>query len=183
MIKRFLEQSWLVMVSALAFGLLVAGVNATLAPRIEANAREKKTAAIKELLPEALQLETKTTDGVEYTIGTANGQVVGYAITAEGGGFADVIRLVVAVGPKVEEIRGIAVLASNETPGFGDTIVTDWFRDQYIGAPAGSLEVIKTGDASVKDAQIVAITGATISSDAVTRIVNEAVATLRRVVQ
>ena len=39
--------------------------------------------------------------------------------------------------------------------------------------------MVKSGDRSVVDEQIVAITGATISSEAVTKIVNEVVVSLR----
>ena len=63
-------------------------------------------------------------------------------------------------------------LASSETPGFGDQIKSDYYRKQYAGAPAEQLTLAKSGDPTAADAQIVAITGATVSSEAVVDIVN-----------
>jgi Na+-translocating ferredoxin:NAD+ oxidoreductase RnfG subunit len=64
------------------------------------------------------------------------------------------------------------VLASNETPGFGDKIKKDYLGRQFEGAPAGRLELVKTGDEGKIDSEIVAISGATVSSEAVVKTFN-----------
>ncbi|HOK95955.1 MAG TPA: FMN-binding protein, partial [Anaerohalosphaeraceae bacterium] len=69
------------------------------------------------------------------------------------------------------------VLRSNETPGFGDKITIKpedggFYQPQFIGAPVETLTLTKTGDASKIDSEIVAISGATISSEAVVSILN-----------
>jgi electron transport complex protein RnfG len=180
MIKRFLQQTWLVILSALVFGLLVAGVNSALTPKIEENKRIKKENALKSLLPEATEFKNVKAEGFEYTIALdATGQTVGYALEAAGSGFADKIRLLVATGPDAQTVKGFAVLASNETPGFGDKITSDFFQTQFLNAPANQLEVIKSGRPDLIDHQIVAITGATISSEAATSIVNSATTKLQ----
>ena len=178
MIKRFLQQTWLVILSALVFGLLVAGVNSALTPKIEENKRIKKENALKSLLPEATEFKNVKAEGFEYTIALdATGQTVGYALEAAGSGFADKIRLLVATGPDAQTVKGFAVLASSETPGFGDKITSDFFQKQFQNAPANQLEVIKAGQPTKN--QIVAITGATISSEAATTIVNSATKNLQ----
>ena len=165
------------------FGLLVAGVHGALAERIAANAAAKLQREMQSLLVEAETFEAvEMADGVTgYWVGKgAGGEVVGYAIEVQGTGFADKIVLLVAVDGESEEVLGIAVLKSNETPGFGDKIKDTLFKNQFEGAPAGEkLVVVKSGDRSVPDEIIVAITGATISSEAVVKIVSEAVGEIK----
>ena len=89
----------------------------------------------------------------------------------------------IAVDKDFQKIMGFDVLASSETPGFGDQIKSDYYRKQYAGAPTESLALVKTGDPTVADAQIVAITGATVSSEAVVEIVNRFVMQIKSQVQ
>ena len=181
----FLRQSWLAVASSLVFGLLVAGVYGGLEGRIAQNQKRKMAAAMRALLPAAATFEeVRSADGqrVEYAVGQANGGTVGYVIEQGGKGFADEIVLLIAADGRLERVVGTAVLKSNETPGFGDQIKNAEFRDQFTGAPAEELAVVKSGDRGAKDREIVAITGATISSDAVVRIVNEGVAKLKQAV-
>ena len=79
----------------------------------------------------------------------------------------------------MENLLGFSVLKTNETPGFGDKIKNAEFSDQFRGCPAVKLTVEKTGDRSVADDKIVAITGATISSEAVVTIINSALNNMR----
>ncbi|KPK75043.1 MAG: hypothetical protein AMJ79_12635 [Phycisphaerae bacterium SM23_30] len=179
MLINLLKQSWLVMAAALVFGLLVAGIYGQLDPIIKKNEREKLEREMRNLLgAETTFEEVKDTEGetVLYYMGKdEQGEVVGYAIKAEGSGFADKIGLLIAIDGRLENLLGIGVLKSNETPGFGDKIKESEFRDQFKGCPAVKLKVEKTGDRSVVDEQIIAITGATVSSEAVTKIINEAI--------
>ncbi len=182
---RFLKLSWLVLVSAFAFGLLLAGVHASWQPLIEANERAKLQRGIRSILVEADSIETVTIDAppvgptgpaLVYTGYNEQGRIVGYVFKAEGTGFQDKIRLLVGVDPSLTSYRGIAVLFAQETPGFGDAIRDQKiFKSQFVGAPVTTpLEVIKVGDRTkTDDAQIVSITGATITSEAATTIINE----------
>src|SRR3712207_8052036 len=71
------------------------------------------------------------------------------------------------------KVSGIKILSHSETPGLGANAETPQFSGQYKDKPAKELEVVK-GTASA-DNQIAAITGATITSKAVTKGVNEAI--------
>jgi electron transport complex protein RnfG len=182
----FLKQSWLVIVAALVFGLLVSGIYGQLDPIIKKNEREKLEREMKGLLVSATTFEmvADETDpqgekALYYVGKSEQGEVAGYAIIAEGGGFADKILLLVGLDGQLEKLLGIAILKTNETPGFGDKIKDGEFKDQFQDCPATKLMVAKTGDRSVVDDKIVAITGATISSEAVATIVNGAVNSLR----
>ena len=64
------------------------------------------------------------------------------------------------------------ILSANETPGLGDNAAKEPFRSQFTGKQAEALTVVK--DPSKKE-NIQAMTGATISSKAVTLAVKNAV--------
>ncbi len=72
------------------------------------------------------------------------------------------------------KVTGIKILSHTETPGLGANAPLPKFSDQYKNKPIKEkLEVVKV--APSKDNQIQAITGATITSKAVTLGVNDAV--------
>jgi len=183
-IRHFIEQSWLLIVCSFIFGLLLAAANAAWMPRIQQNKIDKLDRLMSGLLGGAeefdlavTQLEVslpkdRTAKSDIYKALSADGKCLGWAFIAEGSGFADKIELVIAVNASFEELAGFDVLASNETPGFGDQIKLDYYRNQFRNAPAMKLELSKTGDDKKIDSEIVAITGATVSSQAVVDILN-----------
>lgn len=185
-LKLFFAESWLLMVSSVLFGALLGLTNAAWAPKIAQNEIGKFDALAQSVLttaqtfkpldkPLTLQLGKGKTLAADVREGLdASGGRTGWVFVAEGAGFADVIRLVVAVDPKFEKIYGFSVLACSETPGFGDkiTIKNGFYPSQYQGAPAGMFTLVKVGDAAKIDNEIVAITGATVTSRAVVDIMN-----------
>ena len=196
MLINFLKQSWLVIAAALVFGLMVSGIFGQLDPIIKENEWKKLKQSMENLLSAATVFIPKDENGdtiqeeeektVSYYVGYESQEpngvtsgLVGYAITAIGSGFADKIQLLVGFDGQVGKVLGIAILKTNETPGFGDKIKDAEFKDQFRDCPAVKLSVVKTGDRSVADEQIVAITGATISSEAVATIVNGALNNMR----
>jgi electron transport complex protein RnfG len=138
------------------------------------------------LLPEAKdfilldeQIEIQSLQGRKkieiYRAVSEADECVGWSFEAVGSGFADKIRLVVALDKNFEKIAGFDVLSSNETPGFGDQIKYDYYRDQFKGAPAGELKLVTIGERDKIDSEIVVISGATISSEAVVEILNNSI--------
>lgn len=185
-IKFFIEQSWLLIVASFVFGSLLAYTNAAWKPRIEQNAIDKFNNEAIKMLSDAVKFETpeavagfkaqlgkgKTADANIKRAVNANNVCVGWAFIAQGPGFADKIQLVVTVDAKFEKLQGYGVLFSNETPGFGDKIKNDFYLDQFVGTPTTNLTLLKAGDATVIDETIIAITGATVTSDALVKIFN-----------
>ena len=181
-IKYFVQQSWLLIISAFCFGLLLAIANAAWSPRILQNEKDKLNDLIVGLISDANDFEIviedvnipgergKITKTDIYRVRDAEGKTAGFAFVAVGSGFADKIKLVIAIDSKCEKLLGFDVLSSNETPGFGDKIKEDKFQGQFKGKAIATLELIKSGEA--KDNKILAISGATISSEAVVKIVN-----------
>ncbi len=100
--------------------------------------------------------------------------LVGYAISASGTGFQDTIHILYGYIPQKDLIVGMEVLDSRETPGLGDKI----YKDADYKANFTSLTVkptivfVKKGMKSASN-QVDSITGATISSRAVVKIINK----------
>ena len=194
-IKYFVQQSWLLIVASFCFGLLIAVTNAGLSPRIRQNEINKRNRLVSALLPDAKdfilieeQIEIQPfrgkTENVEiYRAVSEANECVGWSFEAIGSGFQDKIKLVIAVDKDFEKIAGFDVLSSNETPGFGDQIKKDSYRDQFKGAPVGELKLVAVGEPEEIDSQIVAISGATISSEAVVEIVSNYVTQVKEQMQ
>ncbi len=112
----------------------------------------------------------------------ATGEPVGIAFIARGSGFQGVISIMVGVEMDFARLTGIKVLEQIETPGLGTKIVTDptnkanplWFPEQFVGVwLEPEITVIKNRPPTT-ETEIQAITGATISSRAVVKIINDA---------
>ncbi|MBN2780526.1 MAG: RnfABCDGE type electron transport complex subunit G [Candidatus Marinimicrobia bacterium] len=157
-------------------------------PRIEAYKNKVKNEAVYEVLPQNVKVKTivrsvmENDKTVEYTFYEASikNEVVAYAFQVAGGGFQSELVLMVSVKPDFSEIINAKILAQVETPGLGTRIENDpsnkenpaWFIDQFKGLKANpEITYIKNVKPS-KDTEIQAITGATISSAAIVRILN-----------
>ena len=191
-------QAWLVLVLCLCFGSALAAVHVVLSPAIEANKLNEtlekvpglvmgeETAAVMQQGGEVLEIESvpvqveKSGRNLSYAVYKAisKGERVGWVIKSSGQGYADKIELLVGVSGKTDTITGLFVLDQKETPGLGNKVIETRWRDQFIGKPAGSaLSVTKSGASTSEE--IDAVTGATISSNAVVQIVNTALADVR----
>lgn len=100
----------------------------------------------------------------------ASGETIGYALnmtTSEGYG-GDISF---SMGVKLDgTLNGISILEINETAGLGMNATKDEFKGQFAGKQVDAFEVTKSGAAS--DNEINAISGATITSKAITGGVN-----------
>lgn len=100
----------------------------------------------------------------------ASGNVVGHIFTGlSKDGYGGNIK--VSVGVTNEgEITGIGFIEINETPGLGMNATNPDFKDQFKGKTAEQLNLVKGGGAG--DDGIDAMSGATVTSTAVTNAVN-----------
>ncbi len=157
--------------------------------------------------PDAFFVETVTDSLVGgqpfsyYTAYASEGSddVLGYSFTAYGKGYSSTIVTIVGVD-LAGIICGVKITDQKETPGLGSKIqevasqntiwavmagnavdesgVKPWFQKQFEMLGVDGLRVVK----STTDEGILAVTGATISSDAVTESVSEGLAMLLSVV-
>ena len=98
-----------------------------------------------------------------------HGAVIGYVMTLNGKGYGGTIQFTMGVTAQ-NTISGISVLSHSETAGLGAKCTDAAFSGQYAGKPAEQLTVVKTG--ATEDNEIDAISGATITSVAITDAVN-----------
>jgi electron transport complex protein RnfG len=102
----------------------------------------------------------------------ASGNPVGFAMAHEGFGFQDLITVIFGYDPQSRQVLGMKVLDHSETPGLGNKIEEQPFVGEFDGM-ATPLEGVKPDRNTGAPNQVDMITGVTISSRAVVRIINE----------
>lgn len=99
-----------------------------------------------------------------------NDEKKGYGILCEPTGFKDVIRLLVAFDNN-NSIIAVRVISLSETPGFGDRVKNEpEFTEQFVG---------KQNSIILGNDGVNALSGATVSSKAVTKGVNDAISMIK----
>lgn len=157
-------------VACIISGMIIAVVYFLTADIAKQAQVELNNLALKSLVTEADQytpIEGKT----GWYTATQNGKLIAYVVPAESKGYGGTIKLLVAVGPD-NKVMKYTFLEAKETPGLGDKAAKAPFMDQFSGKTSKNLVVTK--DASNKD-DIQAISGATITSRAVTLAVKNSV--------
>jgi len=161
----------LLLITAVVAGLL-AFVNELTAGRIDELTRQKAEQAMREVLPaqDYTPLDAALPQGVTeaYRAGDA-----GYVVRVAPNGFGGAIDLMVGVRAD-GMVNGVAVIAHSETASLGANCTREEFRAQYAGG-AGPFAVGQDGGT------IEALTGATVTSRAVTDGVNAALDFVREV--
>lgn len=101
------------------------------------------------------------------------GETVGYVITVtDHEGYGGDIQFSVGVSTD-DTLTGISILSIGETAGLGMKAKNADFQEQFVGLPAtGNLEYTKTGE----EGKIDALSGATITTNAMTNGTNAAIA-------
>ncbi|MDD3529121.1 MAG: FMN-binding protein [Gallionellaceae bacterium] len=118
-----------------------------------------------------------------YAAYDAAGALKGIAAEGSASGYADVVRVLYAWDPARQAITGLGVIAMRETPGIGDKIYTDAAflanfealdarLDASGTALANPIRVVKHGSKR-NPWEIDAISGATVTSKAVGRGIND----------
>lgn len=110
--------------------------------------------------------------GIEYYTAIKGGETAAYIFTESAKGYGGDVSVMTAVKPD-GTVAGVAILdVSGETPGLGQNAAKESFYSQYAGLKKG-VSLIKNG-AKAENNEVDAVTGATITSTAVTRAVNAA---------
>ena len=176
-------------------GWLVVSVYKLTLPAVQKHAAEQLRAAVHEVLKAPARWDTLylVNDALSRTppgkadladiptafVGfDASGKRVGVAITASEPGFQQLLTLMIGFDPQSGTLIGFKVLDQKETPGLGDKIERDSaFGGQFAGRVVPLRGV--RDRAGKPPSEVQTITGATISSRAVIRIINNAVARWR----
>ena len=142
-------------------GILLSLVYAVTEPRILQKKAELQNSALTEVMPQAQQLEEKEKDGFTYYAALDDeGGLLGYAFVCEAKGYSSVIKAAVSICPE-GKIINIRVLEQNETPGIGSQITGEKFLSGFKNKS--------------RQDSIDAITGATVSSSALIKAVQQAI--------
>lgn len=174
----------LLLITAIAGGIL-AGVNSITGPVIAEREIMESLSAILDIFPDA-------NDSVEYdetqiaeisasnpsitavTEVISDGETLGYSITAVTGGYAGDITTLIGVNND-GTIAGVKVLVMNETAGLGDRIQKDPAFSESFKDKGAAGSVTPVGDGAGED-EVMMLSGATVSTSAVVKGVNEALA-------
>ena len=177
--------------AGLLSGLTLVGVYLVTRPAIERNRAAALRAAIVQVLPGIENIEPFVLRGdrLEPVAGDyvptgdesavfagrdAAGQLIGFAVPADGPGFMDTVRLIYGFDPGRRVIIGMHVLDSRETPGLGDKIIHDEKFHENFRALEIDPEIVPVKPGAKTSAnEVDTITGATISSEAVVSILNK----------
>lgn len=192
------EPGSFVLIVALAFTALCSGVFLSVVyagtkPMIQRNQAAAIERAIFQVLPDATGFETyevkenkmvlfespegKMPEGQAIYRGLGKDKSpVGFAVPNKGAGFQDDIKLIFGYKPEIETIIGMRVLESRETPGLGDKIEKDQNFVSNFDELVVKPEVVanKKGKRTQLN-QVDTISGATISSVAIIKIINTSI--------
>ena len=144
---------------------------------IEQAQAEAKAEALRNVLPEAESFSAVEMSGpdnfvTEVQEGRKGSDRAGYCLSITSKGYGGPVSFVVGI-TKDGAVRGINILSHSETPGLGAKSTEPEFYGQFENRATLPLKVVK-GTAEAAD-EIAAISGATITSNAVTSGVNAAV--------
>lgn len=145
---------------------ILLGLNKGFAEKDAALNDQELSIMLHNLLPRSVEFVEEPYTGEDANIQTVYKAENGYVIETLVYGYADNIRMLVGVSNK-GNVTGLVVRELNETPGLGGNALFDVdFLAQFLNT-SGEAEVGNTVDG---------MTGATVTSKAVTRSVNSAVA-------
>ena len=183
--KGYLYTVVFTMICAPIFTAELAFTQGSLTPKIN----ENQTLFVRKAIMYAFNMDTKGTNtevnqnfdkfikldsrnGVDaFAQLNENGEEIGYAFPFQGSGLWGQIKGYIALDKDLKEVKGLTFTEQNETPGLGGRIDEMPFKEQFRGMmmPEGELKYGKVGDKEID-----AITGATLTSNSVIRILNDA---------
>ena len=197
--KKILKNTLALTLITVVLGLVLGLVHEITLEPIAAQEKKKQEEAYAEVLPDAESFEEldlssgnlsdrfsaaisdaglteETIDGAAKGL-DGNGTMTGYVFTVTTGeGYGGDIQFTLGISAD-GTIQGISFLSIEETAGLGMRADTDDFKNQFKGIRAESIAYSKTGASA--DNEIDAISGATITTNAVTNGVNAGLAAFR----
>lgn len=152
------------------------------------NAQEAHLTMMKTLLPGAEEFTVEPYSGEDATIRSVHKSDIGFVVETVTYGYADEITMLIGVN-NAGKVTGLVVQEAHETAGLGNQALTDHvFLAQFLNK-TGTFAVATHGEADAfssatgeaepavgESVEVDAITGATVTTKAVIRCVNSAVA-------
>ncbi len=179
--KQILIPTIALFVICLVATTLLAFANNVTAPIIEKNAAQTEAESRMEVLADAKTFEDKTVNGKSYAVGLdENGNEIGMIFVTSAKSYGGDVSVMTGVNME-GKVTKIQILSISDTAGLGMKAQDDSFKDQFKSLVQG-IKVAKN-TANSENNEILALTGATITSNAVTEAVNEALDSFNTITQ
>lgn len=156
-------------VIAVVIAFAMSYVNKLTAPVIEQNAKDRLNAALAEIIPADNYNVLHEDETATVYEAVKDGERAGVLVVNSAKGYGGDIKVMSGI-LNDGTISKIDILEMSETPGLGANASKESFKSQYEGR-SGNIGVSKTSKTS---SDILAISGATVTSKAVTQAVNHA---------
>ncbi len=175
-----------VILTLLIAAVVLFGTTWLLKPVAESIRHQEHLKMMQTLLPGSTAFTAEPYSGEDANIRSVHKAENGYVIETVTHGYADEIRMLVGVSTE-GRVTGLVVMEAHETLGLGSHILTDHeFLSQFLNQDGsftvgavqqdGFSSATGTVEATGTEISVDAISGATVSSKAVARCVNSAVA-------
>ena len=160
--KEMVRYGFILSVICLVAAGLLAGLHNLTKSRILAQSEAEEAASLKEVLAQAADFAPikKGNETLYYKATDKDGKFLGVAFKAYADGYSSAIETMIGM-LKDGTITAVKVLAQNETPGLGTRVTEPGFLQQFSNKNIQNL------------GEVQAITGATISSEAVIGAIKE----------
>ncbi len=160
---------------ALLSGYLLAQVFKITRVQIEKQKKIEAERLNKEMFPEGVNFVETEQQGLSYiSVLDAKKNQIGMIFEISRSGYGGPIVIKVGIDNNLQ-VKGVRILEHNETPGLGAKITDNKFLNQFIGKTGNELSLRKYHSEGTIDA----VTGATISSKAVTEGIVEMIEKVR----
>lgn len=161
----------LLIICAIASGIL-AFVNSKTQPVITERKIKEEEETRRALLPQAVTFEKNSAEAdssfIYYVARDSTDNIIGFAFIASKSGYSSIIKSMVALSTDFQIIN-MKVIDQNETPGLGSNCTNDEFPKLFKDLGYENLMVDKDGG------PITSLTGATITTRAITNSIKESI--------
>lgn len=180
--SEMLRTSLLFAGSLFVCALVLSGISNLISPLAKSRAEGKVISAMERLVPaekyEDIAITFDEALGVFSAKKAFKGEeTLGYCIETKVRGYKGEIHMVVGTDTS-GAVTGVEILSIKETPGYGDRISDDDFLASFKGKNSELTLVRKKTD---KENEITAVSGATVSSNAVKEGVNHSIAVVTQI--
>lgn len=172
-LKQIIKPTLCLFIICLLITLLLAATNNLTSQKIQQQAVKKQEDSCKLVFENAQSFQEETYSDITYFKALDNdNNTLGYVLTTKSNGYGGEIKVMTGIDNN-KNVTGIVILSQNETPGLGSNAEKESFRSQFKQSiPNNGFNVVKS---TPSGGEIEALTGATITSKAVTKAVNLAV--------
>ena len=169
MLKKTMQLSGILLAICVAMALLLGVTNEATKNTIALRQQEEKNAAMSEVISaKNYTLLKSVPDDYELYAAFNDYDLIGYAVSLSESGYGGKINMMIGINAD-RTVSGISITDMSETPGLGDNAKNPEFTDMFKKLSADEAKLTADGG------KIQALSGATVTSKAVTSGVQRAI--------